>query len=245
MLVGVRVLELGQSIAASLTGMLLADLGADVIALAPETACGDLNNGQRLISDRGKQVVSGDIRTAEGLAVAMRLVEGADVVIDGLPRGELAAAGFEVPGPRQPRPGLIVCSLPAYAPELDLDSMPATDATVATFAGFAAKEESSIEGLPVASMYAALLAANCIIAALYARDRCGQGQSIEVPLHSALLLALGFRLVRVDGVPPPQPATNPLVTTYRCADGRWVQLHAGTPRFAAGFMAQVGGDSEG
>jgi crotonobetainyl-CoA:carnitine CoA-transferase CaiB-like acyl-CoA transferase len=250
LLQGVRVLEFGQQIAGPLTGMLLADLGADVVRVErPRRA--RRRHPVWYTYNRNKRVVSLDLASEIGRAEAMRLLEGCDVVVDGLKRGDLARYGIDPVAAQARRPDLIHCEVTGFAPETGVSAHP-WEGIVSAAAGLflpnlpsARQRSPSFTSLPVASTFAGLLAANAIVAALVCRRRSGWGQRIEVPLHSALVYAFGFKLLRTnwteDSVLPSRPRRpNPLVHAYQCSDGRWIQVHVSRPRFLRAFVEELG-----
>lgn len=248
MFTGLRVLEFGQYVAAPIAGMVLGDSGADVIKV--ERPGGDPLRSLPAYQtwNRNKQILQLDLRSAEGRQTAHELVAGADVVIDGLKPGLLDRCGLGGAALLADQPSLIYCSLPGFAPEARVTDGPAWEPIIAAAAGLfrPAREGSDRDAavftpLPFASIYGGLLAANSIAAAIYERDRSGLGQQIETPIHSALFLAAGYALQRVGNAGQPLGrGANPMVTTYRCADGRWVQFHAALPHFIAQFIASQG-----
>ncbi|HZQ36999.1 MAG TPA: CoA transferase, partial [Dehalococcoidia bacterium] len=183
---------------------------------------------------------------------AQRLLAGANVVIDSLKPGALATAGIDLERVLAERPELIVCSLPGFADELEMAATPAWEPIIGAVAGLYrggtihahGEPDALFTPLPFASGFAGIVAAASIAAAVVARGRTGRGQRIEVPIHSALFLAIGFGIQRIHGRGGwPSGGLSPLVTTYRCADGRWVQLHCGTPRLLDGFVSTAGLES--
>jgi crotonobetainyl-CoA:carnitine CoA-transferase CaiB-like acyl-CoA transferase len=250
LLQGVRVLEFGQQVAGPLTGMLLADLGAEVVRVErPRRA--RRRHPSWYTYNRNKSVVSLDLASETGRSEALRLLAGADVVIDGLKRGDLARYGIDAEAARARRPDLVYCEITGFAPETGVQAYP-WEGIVSAAAGFFMpnlpngwERSPSFSSLPVATTFAGLLAANAIAAALVCRRRSGWGQRIEVPLHSALFYAIGFRLLRTnwtaDSTLPDRPNRyNPLVNVYQCSDGRWVQLHVTRPRFVRAFLEELG-----
>ena len=243
-----KVLEFGQYIAAPVTGMLLGDSGADVIKI--ERPGGDPLRSVPAYQtwNRNKRVIELDLRDAADLRRARELAAGADVIIDGLKPGLLESVGLDAAALSAEQPALISCSLPGFAAALRAAAVPAWEPIIAAAGGLfrstvdgSTRDAAVFTPLPFASIYAGLLAADSIAAAIYDRDRSGLGQRIEVPIHSALFLAAGFSLQRVERADQQLGrGVNPLVTTYRCADGRWVQFHAALPHFVARFIATRG-----
>src|SRR5438045_816223 len=114
---GLKVIELGAgSIAASMTGMVLADAGARVIKVEPPE--GDrLRSGLPsgfLVWNRGKESVVGDLRTADGRRQLRDLAANADVVIEGFSPGTSKAWGVDADALRASNPRLIHCSITGF-----------------------------------------------------------------------------------------------------------------------------------
>ena len=104
MLRGVRVLELGQVIAGNYAGIILADMGAEVVKIEPPTGDAARNpaiaalrgeSAIHLFMNRGKKSVSLDLKRPEGLDIFRRLVAQADVVIDNFRPGVMARLGID------------------------------------------------------------------------------------------------------------------------------------------------------
>ena len=206
MLEGVRVLEFGQYVASPLAGMLLADLGAEVIKV--EGPRGDPYRPLPAYEtyNRRKQVLRLDLKSKAGRFEARRLLDGADVAIDGLRRGFLAANGVLDGAGSAQRPDLIRCAIPGFAPEVGAGEAAAWEEVIDAMLGLHRPADPddpesppAFNSLPIASTFAGLLAANSIVAALYARLKTGRGQDIETPIHSAMLYGIGFQLLRRTG----------------------------------------------
>ena len=105
---GIRVVDFGQHLAPSLAGMILADHGADVVHVDPPS-------GPRWSTDahtalqRGKRSIALDLKSADDVSIARRLVEQADVVLEGFRPGAMARLGL-APVDRN-----VWCSLPGFA----------------------------------------------------------------------------------------------------------------------------------
>src|SRR5579872_7211780 len=113
---GLRVLELGQGMAGSMPGMVLADNGADVVKVEPPW--GDFargSDGPRMW-DRGKRSVVLDLRRADDRVAALDLVNDADVLIESFRPGvaERLGIGWDAVAPGNP--GLVYCSVSGFGP---------------------------------------------------------------------------------------------------------------------------------
>lgn len=246
-LAGVRVIDFGQYVAGPLAAMLLADHGAEVIRIDPP-------GGPRMVTpanatwQRGKQSRVLDLRVAADLATAQQLIASADVVIENFRPGVMDRLGVGASAMRADHPCLIYCSLPGFAADDPRAGLAAWEGVVGaatdTYRRSAKPAHSSSEqpvylGIPVASNFAAFLAANAITAALIARQRDGLGQRIEVPLFDAMFTAIGARAMRVPFSNDPV-LDNTGFGVYRCADGRCIHFAPVAPRFMDWFVDAVG-----
>ena len=188
---------------------------------------------------------------APGSAAVTALLDAADVVITSSP-GRAAALGLRTSPDGVPsggmRPRLIHLHMPPY---IDGAADPAeADALLASTAGTAWRQ-SSFDGGPVESVYPFLSyeqgawGATTAIAALIERERSGAGQVVVVDgLHGALV-ATTPALVIDPGAPAASTAVgpggaNPLYSTYRCSDGRWLFLGALTAKFQTAALRTLG-----
>ena len=231
MLDGVRVLEFGQHIAGPLTGMMLADLGAEVIKI--ERPGGDPARGLPAyeIWNRNKRVAELDLAEEEGAARARQLATAADVVIDGLKSGTLSRFGLSGEALLALSPRLVVGALPAYPRHVPIGSSSGWEPIIAAQSGvFAAEDPDNpvFTSVPFNSAFAALVAADCITAALVERNRTGLGQLVEVSLYGAYFEAMGINVLKIDGAPlsTKRARESPWCSDYRCADDRWLGVSA-------------------
>ena len=240
-LAGVRVVELGEYLAAPILGMLCADQGADVVHVARP---GAVERPAHAVWHRGKRRVSLDLGHPDDRRIARELIARADVLVEGFRPGALARAGLDPADLRAETPALITASLPGFAPDDPRAHLPAWEGAIGAIAGLyevPLRRRPAFTPLPLASVTAALYAANGIAAALYARERDGLGQHVEVPLYDATFALQ--ELIALFTVRPPrvwrtlQWAATPFIGPWRCADGRWLYLHAGQGPHAARLPA--------
>ena len=243
---GIRVIDFGQYIAGPLAAMLLADQGADVVRVDPP-------GGPRFATpanatwNRGKRSIVLDLRNEADQALAHRLVAGADVVVENFRPGVMERLGLGAHAMTAANPRLIYCSMPGFASDDPRAGVAAWEGVIAAATDTyrpapGAKHDRPVYlGIPVASNFAALIAAQSIMVALVARVRDGAGQRIEVPLFDAMFTAIGAR-----GMRNPGPADPSLDITgfgiYECADGRCVHFAPVEPRFMDWFVAVNGLD---
>jgi crotonobetainyl-CoA:carnitine CoA-transferase CaiB-like acyl-CoA transferase len=243
----IRVLDFGHYIPGPLLGMLLADQGADVIKV--ERPGGDPARQEPAFAtwNRGKRSVVLDLKTDQGREQARQLARRADVLIENFRPGvaERLGIGYEELSRLNPR--LIYCSLPGFGEESPHRDQQGWEPIIGAATGLYSKVEGTTEPLftplPIASSFAAIVGAVAVAMALYARDRSGLGQRVEVPLHSAMFTAMGRHLVRFHEYEPGEQFAFPrhlMARQYQCADGRWVQHHGMFERFARRFLEVAG-----
>ncbi|MBN9155544.1 MAG: CoA transferase [Microbacterium sp.] len=199
-LAGVRVLELGALVAAPYCGMLLADLGADVIKVEPPE--GDMarefppfENGEStffLAVNRGKRSVSVDLRTEQSREQVRALALSSDVVLHNYRTGVAERLGLGYEDLASENPALVYCSISGFGPTGPMAQRPGIDLLFQAESGMMAITGER-GGKPVkvgtnaADVYAATVASSCILAALVERSSTGRGARIDVPLRDAFL----------------------------------------------------------
>ncbi|MBV8949484.1 MAG: CoA transferase [Actinobacteria bacterium] len=236
---GVRVLDLGLGVAGPFTGRALADLGADVIKVhaVHDTFWAGTHMG--LGTNRGKRSIALNLKDERGRAALGALIERADVVTTNWRPGAAARLGIDYDTLRARFPRLVYCNTRGYekGPRSDL---PGTDQSAAALTGVEWDGGMCDEGNPplwsrsgLGDTGNALLAAIAITAALYHRDRTGQGQAVSTSIVNAQLLCASYAWIHADGTPGEweradrqQYGLSPTYRMYRCADDRWIFLAA-------------------
>jgi crotonobetainyl-CoA:carnitine CoA-transferase CaiB-like acyl-CoA transferase len=240
----IRVIDFGQYIAGPLTGMLLADQGADVIRVDPPG--GPVwDTPANATWNRGKRSLCLDLKQPHDVDVARRLIDSADVVIENFRPGVMARLGLGAETAMAANAQLIYCSLPGFASDDPRAGVRAFEGVVgaatATFRPFEGKTERPIyTAIPIPSVYAAFQAAVSITMALNARQRSGVGQRIEVPLFDSMFPSIGSRGTHVHDPAKAVPTRSGIWGgNFECADGRWVQYGSGNQNFRA-FVEAAG-----
>ena len=169
--------------------------------------------------NRGKQRISLDLKTTDGLDTAKRLIANADVLIENFRPGVMKRLGLGAEAMTASNPRLVYCSLPGFASDDPRAGVPAWEGVVTSAtAGYlpfkdhwnhsafnpddvADPDRPLFNALPIASSVGGMLGASTIVAALIARERTGEGQRIEIPLYDAMLEAIGGFITRGAGGP--------------------------------------------
>jgi crotonobetainyl-CoA:carnitine CoA-transferase CaiB-like acyl-CoA transferase len=201
-LAGMRVLELAQIMAGPTAGLMLADMGADVIKVEKIPAGDDARDYREpvvngvsapfMILNRGKRGIALNLKHARGRDVLLRLVEGADVLTENYRRGTLEKLGLGYDVLARANPGLIYCAVSGYGRTGPYADKAGFDLIAQGFAGLMSITGEpggapAKTGNPVADINAGILAVVGICAAYVHKLRTGQGQMVETSLMEAAL----------------------------------------------------------
>lgn len=238
-LAGVRVIDLGQYIAGPGAAMALVELGASVTKVEPLS--GDQARhigryGESMIRayNRGKQSIALDLRSEAGRDVALRLMEQSDVVIQNLRPGAVEKLGLGPAEVRARLPRLIYLSIAGFPRQGPSHARPGYDIAAQAESGLMAVtgEPDGLPqkvGVPVVDAAAAQLGAQAVLAALYGREKTGQGATLEVSLlETALHLQAATWCEYLGGAPEPtrmghgQPHNAPAAEIVATRDGHVV-----------------------
>jgi crotonobetainyl-CoA:carnitine CoA-transferase CaiB-like acyl-CoA transferase len=203
-LAGIHVVELARVLAGPWCGMTLADLGADVIKVEPPE--GDDTRGWGppfkdglsayfACCNRNKRSIALDLRDPATRPVLEALVEQADVVIENYRTGGAEKLGVGYEQLRALNPRLVYCSISGYGRDGPQADRPGYDFAIQAEAGLMALTgpvggEPYRVGTPVADITAGNNAAMAVLAALFHRERTGEGQKIEISLFDSQLQLL-------------------------------------------------------
>jgi crotonobetainyl-CoA:carnitine CoA-transferase CaiB-like acyl-CoA transferase len=245
---GIRVVELGFWVAGPAAAGIMADWGASVIKVEPPT--GDPMRGLFNVAagidvpinppfeldNRGKRSIALNLLHDDGRAVALALLERADVMVSNLRRSALERAGLGYAAVHARNPRLVYCHISGYGPRGPDRDRPAYD--VGAFwarAGIAASLAPKGADPPqqrggMGDHTTAVAAVSAVCAALVARQRTGEGQLVSASLLRTGVYVLGWdvntrlRFGRVESAYDRRRIPNPLVNCYRSADDRWFWL---------------------
>ncbi len=227
-----RIVELGDSPAVAVLGMLLADQGAEVIKV--EAPTGDPLRGTPVFAvwNRGKRSVTAEALRRVDLDRLERLIRASDIVVEGFGTSR-NPYGIDAKNARLLREDIIYVSIPGVGDNHGSTELLADELIVsAATAVYGDRSPDRTEGvsfiaLPYASIFGAMVAAAAITAALFHRERTGVGQDVSVPLYDAMFTAMGSAAVKRTEIPAPPRSLSPAIGRfYQCADGRWINLNA-------------------
>jgi len=248
---GIRVIDLSRVLAGPFCGMLLGDLGADVIKVE-DTGSGDESrtwpphkdgeSAAYLVINRNKRDIAVDLKTAEGVEIVKRLVSKADVLIENFRTGTMESFGLGYDTLSALNPGLVYCSVSAFGRTGPRKDEAGYEALMQAFSGI-----MSITGEPGGAPLRAgvsfldlctgIICALGVSNALLYRQRTGVGQRVDGSLLETAVSLLNYHAegyLLTGAVPKPLGSSHPSLTpyrTFRCRDGQWVFIAGANDRF--------------
>jgi len=222
---GVRVVEFAHMVMGPTCGLVLADLGAEVIKLEPLEG----DNTRRLMGagagfyamfNRNKKSLALDLKKAEGREIALKLLDSADAMTENFRPGALDKLGFGYDEMKKRNPRLVYCTMKGFLSG-PYEHRPALDEVVQMMGGLA-----YMTGLPdrplrvgssVNDIMGGMFAAIGILAALREREKTGKGQLVRSALYenTAFLVAQHVAQLAITGEePPPMAVKQPAWGVY-------------------------------
>ncbi len=246
-LAGIKVIELCHVMAGPACGVMLADMGAEVIKVekipgGDETRrtvppkIGD-EAASFLMMNRNKRGIAVDLKTEDGKRVLRRLLKDADVVTENYRRGAMERMGLGYEALKKDNPRLIYCAISGfgrsgpYADRGGFDLIAQGMSGLMSITGEGPGRPPVKVGAPVTDITAGILAAMGILAALHARSRTGEGQMVDTSLFEAGIALTYWQsaIALATGVAPgPMGSAHPLNAPYEAfetSDG-WITLGA-------------------
>ncbi len=228
---GIRVVEFAHMVMGPTCGLVLADLGADVIKVEPLEG----DNTRRLhgagagfypIFNRNKQSIALDLKSPEGMEVVLKLVDAADAVTENFRPGALDRLGLGYADLSRRNPRLVYCTLKGFL-NGPYENRPALDEVVQMMGGLA-----YMTGLPdrplrvgssVNDIMGGMFAAIGLLAALHERETTGRGKLVKSALfeNTAFLVSQHMAQFAITGeAPPPMSVKKPAWGVYDIFDTR-------------------------
>jgi alpha-methylacyl-CoA racemase len=249
-LAGLHVIEMAGLGPCPLTGMMLADHGADVLVIdrpGPPV----IATGTGL--ERGKRRVTLDLKTPGGLAEARRLIDGADAVIEGFRPGVMERLGLGPQTFTQAHPRLVYGRVSGWGQTGPLAQAAGHDINYVALTGVlsVASRAGTAPSIPATLIGdmggGAMLLAFGLMAALWEAQRTGRGRVVDAAMVDGVgLMSSLLHSLRAAGQWADAPARNlflhgsPFYDCFECADGRFVSLGALETQFYAALLQRLG-----
>jgi len=245
---GLRVLEFAGIGPGPHCAMLLADMGAEVLRVEREGGTGWANP----VVDRGRKVVTLDIRNAAGRARCLELAQGADVLIEGFRPGVMERLGLGPDELLARNPRLIYGRMTGWGQTGPLAQAAGHDINYIALTGaLAAIRGESGPAVPPLNLVGdfgggSLYLAVGILAALWERERSGQGQVIDAAIVDGVSSLMTFfagllpsERIEMQRERNPLSGAAPNYRCYLCADGREIAIGALEPPFWRELLERI------
>ena len=256
---GVRVIELAGIGPGPFCGMMLADMGAEVVQVdrAGAVRGGDPERPPGNVNARGRRSIGIDLKSPEGVETVLRLVEGADMLFEGFRPGVAERLGVGPDDCLARNPALVYGRMTGWGQEGPYASMAGHDINYIALAGVLAHLGRHDSG-PVPPMNLVgdfggggmYLAFGMVCALLEARTS-GQGQVVDAAMVDGAASLMSFiHGMLASGFHTPERGVNMLDTgahfydVYECADGGWISIGSIEPQFYAELVEKLGLDPE-
>ncbi|HWK48191.1 MAG TPA: CaiB/BaiF CoA-transferase family protein [Stellaceae bacterium] len=254
-LAGIKIVEFVHMVMGPSCGLVLADLGADVVKVEPLP---DGDNTRRLIGsgsgffaamNRNKRSLAVDLKSPDGMALARHLVAEADVLVENFRPGAMDKLGLGHAALAELNPRLIYCSCKGFLPG-PYEHRTALDEVVQMMGGLAYM--TGLPGQPlragssVNDIMGGMFGAIGILAALNERHATGRGRHVQVGLfeNNVLLMAQHMAQMAVTGIEPPPMSTRqvawPIYDIFATADGDQLFIGVVTDTQWRSFCAEFG-----
>jgi crotonobetainyl-CoA:carnitine CoA-transferase CaiB-like acyl-CoA transferase len=226
---GIRVLSLATQYPGPFATMLLADLGADVVIVErPGTGDPGRRNATFFATlNRGKRSLALDLKTEKDKTALLKLVDRADVFIEGFRPGVAARLGFGYEELSKRNPRLVYASISAFGQTGPYRNRPAHDLSLQALVGLLhGREEGATRGpfMAWSDLASGTFAALGIASALVRRTASGKGSMVDVAMSDTLAVWLAGWYGPVLHGEKPFTLEYPGFGCYRCADGKWLSL---------------------
>jgi len=252
---GVRVVELGTMITAPLAGMMLADLGAEVLKVEHprggdpfRSFRGGLYSPHFVAYNRGKRSIKLDLRAAAGQTILCKMLGRADVLIENYRAGVMERLGLGPDAIAATNAKLIHCSITGFGATGPYSARPAYDSVGLALSGIASllldPDEPRACGPTIPDNATGMYACAGILGALYERERTGRGRRVEVNMMEAAIAFIpdpfaNYTQLGIHNDPLTRVASSHSFA-FRCADGKLLAVHLSSQsKFWEGLLAAL------
>ena len=259
-LVGIRVLDLSRALAGPFCTMMLGDMGAEVIKVESPDGGDDSRTwappyiGQEsayfLSCNRNKKSITLNLRSEGAKKVLTDLIKISDVVVENFRPGTMKKMGFPYETMKAINPKMIFGSITGFGNKGPDSQKPGFDLIAQGMSGFMSFT-GEVGGGPlkvgvaIADINSGMFLAYGILAALFNRERTGEGQVVETSLFETMISELTFQAGRyfATGIAPkPEGNRHPLIAPYEsfaCQDG-YINIAAGNDNLFAKVCSSIG-----
>jgi CoA:oxalate CoA-transferase len=213
---GIKIIEIAQEIQGPFAGLFLSDLGAEITKVENRET-GDLSRWltAQLIGgpnvkhanvshyfyamNRGKRSITLDLKKKEAIDVVRRMVQSYDVLLTNYRPGVMDRLGLGYDDLRKINPKIIFAQASSWGPKGEWTMRPSRDTLAQAASGLMSKtgmpsDPPLAAGAAIADQSGALTLAGGVLAALFARERTGQGQRVDASIYGTMIAAQGFEL---------------------------------------------------
>ena len=244
---GIRVLEMAQIMAGPTCGLLLADLGAEVIKIEKTPAGDDTRNflppeinGEAaafMMMNRNKKGIALNLKDKDGIKIFKEMVKNSDVVLENFRKGTLEKLGIGYDIMSEINPKIILCEISGYGrtgPYADkggFDLVAQGMSGLMSITGESKDRPPMKVGAPITDITAGLLASSGILAALVHREKTGEGQKVDTSLFEAGIVHTYWQSAIAGATgqsPGPLGSAHPLTAPYQAfkTKDKWITVGA-------------------
>ena len=244
---GIRVLELAQIMAGPTCGLLLADLGAEVIKIEKTPFGDDTRNflppdikGESaafMMMNRNKKGIVLNLKDKDGIEIFKRMIKNSDVVLENFRKGTLDKLGVGYDVISKINPKIILCEISGYGrtgPYADkggFDLVAQGMSGLMSITGESKDKPPMKVGAPITDITAGLLAASGILAAIIHRNKTGEGQKVDTSLFEAGIVHTYWQSAIAGATgesPGPLGSAHPLTAPYQAfkTKDKWITIGA-------------------
>ncbi|NLH46374.1 MAG: CoA transferase [Acholeplasmataceae bacterium] len=258
---GIKVIDLSKWLPGQYCGMMLGDFGAEVIKI--DDIAGD-NTRQfipqkekdmsywHLALNRNKKGMAIDLRTEAGKSILHKLILTADVVLEGFRPGFMAKLGLDYETISKENPRLVYCSITGFGQTGKYKHKPAHDLNIVGLAGITSLDDvgsACVADIQVSALGGSMNAVSGILLALFARERTGRGQYVDVSLYNTALSMEATAVSSLWGCQ--ETGAEPFgriahyYNIYKTKDGKYLTVGTIEPKFWQELCRLIGRDDLG
>jgi crotonobetainyl-CoA:carnitine CoA-transferase CaiB-like acyl-CoA transferase len=258
---GIRVIDLSLFLPGPHLTMLMADHGAEVIKLEPPgegepvRKVGAMQAGHSVWfrnTHRGKKSISLDLKNPEQRDALLKLIDTADVVVEGFRPGTIERLGIDYATVAKRNPKIVYCSISAFGQTGPKRLKPAHDLAIQADSGVVSLNlgqdgKPTHPNMPVADMAGSLMALSGILMALLRREKTGKGDYLDISMQDSLLswtpnvMGIPFTENKAPDVKQQRSfGGGSFYSLYETSDKQWLALGGSEPKFVKSLLTVLG-----